>query len=807
MPRHWITPPRLHRALALGLALFGLSAAATAAPAPAFPRTMYKAADIERAKQNIERHPWAKAQWETIRKSAEPLLAMSRDELRAHISDKTGISHFKCPKDGQYFLWYYSDFTDNTHNTLKCKNCGAEYTLDESAPEGYNVNSVIRSRRLAWVVGGLDAAGIAYQITGDRRYAEKAAILIERYAEVYKGHKTNDSVRQRWQEIPPHPYHAKADGWAFRDAAHMQKMLLAYDLIHDSGVLTLQQIEMIDRDLVAYTRDCYLAGYENTTDPQGRTGPLWASPSIQDQGYKWWCVAATGALLNDTKTLQLMVDTYADLLNPANGYFYEDGTFFQGSADYNKQFLSPSLGTPEIIRGNLPVDIYSDPRCKLLGNCFGWMVDYMLPNGTILAINDSHRGSTYPENYAEIAWLNYGNQKALAYLKDQWGADLSKGDRYSLFFRAPDAVAGSGNVAYSRDSHHLQGMGLMILRADEPTTGQAMAWLDYGAYRPVGKPAAHKHRDYLNIGLYAAGEEMLTEYGYSHDPDWYLAFQQGPWSHVSALELAGGHRDKGEPHHWAPTPDAKMAEAGRSGKESRFLALIPRGKASPLVVDIFRCDGLSSATWLMHARSDTLALEGTGDLTTATLPHPFTEAKSAVLPGNLAAAWTFERGQSLRLAQLGGVGRKVTTAFAPPEEDKIDPLDYEETTRQAKPGVNPPKRAHIVINDGGQDPVFISVLDPGKGERPALRVERLDVTGDARAIALRITAGDESFVVIHNPAGGKAEAAGLALDGRAAVLAERHGRPGWLSLGGAKSAMVGARTLTANAEGTASQRW
>ncbi len=802
----WFAAPRIFAVLAVALVLLAPCAAFAADPLP-FPRTMYKPADIERAKQNIARHPWARQQWDAIRRSADYLLPMSREQLRDHISDKTGISHFKCPEDGQYFLHNYANFTDPGRRTLKCKNCGAEFTLDESAPEGFNVNSVIRSRRLAWVMGGIDAAAIAYQITGDRRYAEQASVLIERYAEVYKGYKTNNSIRQRWEVIPPDPQFSKVDGWGLHDAAIMRKVLLAYDLIHDSGVLTPEQITVIDRDLVAYGRDYYLAGYQNTTDPQGRTGPLWATTAIQDQGPKWWCLAAMGALLGDEKTLQLMVDSYGELLDPSNGFFYEDGTFFEGSADYTKQFMSHSLGTPEIIRGNLPLDIYSNPKCALLANCFSWFVDVLLPDGTIPAINDSHRGSTYPESYAEIAWSNYGNRKALAYLRDRWGANLDKGDRYSLLFRPPDAASAEPGEPYSRQSHHFPGMGLMILRANESANAQTMAWLDYGAYKPVGKPARHKHLDYMNIGLYAAGEEMLTEFGYSHDPNWYLSFQHGPWSHNTVMELARDQTDKGEALLWAPTDGAQMAEAGRAGKESRFLALLPRQAAPPLLVDIFRCDGLTSATWLAHARTDKLQIEGAGELAPVKLPHPFAEARGGRPTGDITATWTFDQDRSLRLVQLCDEATTFATAFSPPEEDLIDPLDYEETSGGPKPGVNPPKRAHLHVHADGADPIFVSVFAPTSGAPLPLGVEPLEETGDPGTIALRIVSGDETFIVIHNPAGGKAEAGGLALQGRAGVLALRAAQPAWLSIGGAKTVTAAGETLEAGEHGYASRRW
>ena len=54
---------------------------------------------------------------------------------------------------------------------------------------------------------------------------------------------------------------------------------------------TPAQIEKIDNDLVAYTRDYLIEGY-------GPGGPA-SSRAMQDQGNSWWVLTACGALLGD----------------------------------------------------------------------------------------------------------------------------------------------------------------------------------------------------------------------------------------------------------------------------------------------------------------------------------------------------------------------------------------------------------------------------------------------------------------------------------------------------------------------------
>ena len=55
--------------------------------------------------------------------------------------------------------------------------------------------------------------------------------------------------RSNWNvglESPPHT-HGKIAGWKHRDGHAVRHVLLAYDLIHDSGALSAEQCAMIDR--------------------------------------------------------------------------------------------------------------------------------------------------------------------------------------------------------------------------------------------------------------------------------------------------------------------------------------------------------------------------------------------------------------------------------------------------------------------------------------------------------------------------------------------------------------------------------
>ena len=176
---------------------------ASGTPKLSYPCTMYKAADIARAKQNIARHDWGKKVYARIKANARYYLKMDRDRLRSFVSERTPLVTVKCPKCGNG-PWYAYRLINNG-DTLQCKSCRTTWDWDSSeGAETWNIHGVIRPYRLTHILSAVADAGIAYQIDGDPRYAEKAAVLVERFAEVFKGYRTNMVNRNKWCDN--HPY-------------------------------------------------------------------------------------------------------------------------------------------------------------------------------------------------------------------------------------------------------------------------------------------------------------------------------------------------------------------------------------------------------------------------------------------------------------------------------------------------------------------------------------------------------------------------------------------------------------------------
>ena len=742
---------------------------------PEGPCLMYGPDEIARARENIARFGWARSVYDDIRNQARGYLEMDRDRLRSFISDKTPVVTVRCPGCG-CGPWYAFTLIDDG-DVLQCKDCGKSWPWDPADDaETWTPQGVMRSHRLhAILSGGMPAfgntwrgaavygAGLVYQIEGDIRYARKVAVLVERFAEVFRGYRPNKVNENTWCEASA--YYGKIDGWKRHDANAVRRVLLAYDLIRSSGALTGRQCELIERDLVAYVHDYFIDGFDD--------GDYLSYSSIQDMGGVWWCIAASAGILGRRRTLESIVDLYERMLDPRNGVFHEDGSFFECTASYQIGLFTELLGIREIVRNGLGVDLYTHPGCGLLQKCTTWFLDSIFPDGTMPAVNDCRGGQPPPLFCSELAYIHYGDRKALRHLQETWGDDLAGGTAISLFHRDPEAAHDTRGEVYGKESTHLPGIGLMILRHGAEAASRTMAFLDYGPFAPN----IHKHPDYLNLGLWACGREMVSDMGYNWNPDWVRLWQREPRSHNTVLELAD-QDEGGEPLIWFITPGLKMAEAGISGASTRFIAMLPRRAGEPLLVDILRVAGdRPTYTWMMHARSDRLTLGGVGALVPLELDPPLRNGRAGHADGDLSATWAIDGCASGGLQVLfPAIGpSKVTVSECPPEGDVISRTHLDGGT--VRPGVEVPFRGHIQITRSGPQATFVAVHVPfGEEGPPQVALEPLTVARDGEALGLRLVVAGETFEVTHNAQTGCSGSGFVETDGRAAAAVLHEGK-------------------------------
>lgn len=318
-----------------------------------------------------------------------------------------------------------------------------------------------------------------------------------------------------------------------------------------------------------------------------------------------------------------------------------------------------------------------------------------------------------------------------------------------------------------------------------------MAFIDYGAFEPPNKPPYHKHRDYLNLGLWAEGVEMISEMGYAMTPPWVQKWQVSPMAHNTVLQAAE-QTVGGKPLLWHITPGPQMAEAGLPPANSRFIALLPRDGADPIIVDIFRVSGdAPEYTWAMHGRSDELEVRGAPGLQAATVEAPLRNGRKAeVKEGVAEAIWRFPGDRKSGLKVLFPVLQPFTmiASECPAEEDVIKTAFL--SGGNPKPGTPVPYRGHVQMKKSGAETMFVAVYVPFAGEtEPAAKASCKMLEADS--LGLKIDAGEDSFILIHGLQIGKREFSGLSLDGRAGVARLSKGAVRELAFGDGRALTYG----------------
>ncbi len=146
---------------------------------PSHPRLLFNRDGIAQLKERIERYDWAKARWDGIKQNADRLLAQP---VELPLLGGNWWHWYACPKHGaalrtgkQIGEWQWEHICPVDNEILRS---------DPTRPERDYDGCVIMGAHGRWAQT-VRELGLTYQITGDRRYAEKAKEILLAYAERY----------------------------------------------------------------------------------------------------------------------------------------------------------------------------------------------------------------------------------------------------------------------------------------------------------------------------------------------------------------------------------------------------------------------------------------------------------------------------------------------------------------------------------------------------------------------------------------------------------------------------------------------
>ena len=717
-----------------------------------------------------------KAHAAKLEKLVGRVMKMSEEELLALVPPQTGILFCGCPNcdAGQQESNQLTWSIDRPHQ-LTCRFCGhtypsPKYPMDQTQtttnPLGEKVtlryhldkegndcffDGVVWHFQKAYLATQCHNLAKAYHVTRKPEYARRAALILNRFAELYPGYcvvKQWPFRRREYTSIskPPYPsYGGKWGRWRYGEVP--RKLPFAYDLIYES-----EELDTLSKELGVDVRkrienDFFRAtvAYELTfKNHVSNMAPSYAAPMIQigrcigEPEYVHWAYHWVARILN-TRFF------YDGMWCEAPSYHYQTVGGIRRVLNELKGYSDPPGYTGKDGLHLENVDLEKD--LPFLRKCLTAPEEIAYPGGVICPVHDTwpgrKRGPKRKESTCAIL-PGYGH-----------------------------AVLGTGTGDDQIQAHlHFSG--------------------GYG----------HAHMDNLNLALFAYGREMLCDMGYTHTRYRYLTVSTiGHNLVVIDRKDQARRKSDGDLLMYIPTATglAVVEASGERGYPDlaqvyrRMLLLVTLDGAAPYLIDIFHVKGGTTHDWLLHGSADD---DQTIDCTVQLAPREGTLLE----PGE---KWEEPRGESHRFIPYGlmkkiHAGRtdgKWSATFRYKDDTDLGCRVHMlgragtevmvcETPSIRRAGRDDSKlpdftMPQLVVRRSGDGPLesmFVSVIEPFRGAKPVARVEALKIEGGSPlSVALRVHTGDRVDTILVNPDSPDAvcTAGGVTLAGRIGVLSRR----------------------------------
>ena len=581
-----------------------------------------------------------------------------------------------------------------------------------------------------------DLATLFY-LTDEGPYARRAALILDRFAQVYPGYCVTNDYPGRQKSLfegnePPYPYWGgKWSRWFYGDIP--RDLALVYDRIYASGELEKladeQGVDVKER----IEKDFFRAAVEFV-----RTYPIYLGnmdPTIH-RG-----LITVGRVIGEPDIVHDAVTRITQLFTER---FFFDGVWKEGAVSYHNQTIGGLRAAIALLKG------YSDPE-----------------------------GYAHPQDGRHFANLNLAAEfpiidKAMCIpelLKYPNGRTVPIHDTWAKESRSP--TDGTGPMLLPALGHARLGRG--------EGENQMQVHLHFsGGY-------GHQHNDVLNVTLFARGHELLSDIGYTHTR--YRRWSTSTLAHntvtVDGVEQHGGSEDQpsdgnlllyvpGDEMFQAVEASGERAYPDRVQTYRRTLLLVGVSPETAYVVDIFRVTGGKRHEYVLHGDADyagtietDLPLADYGkNLLPANTPWrlPIRENDSGDA-GEHNIAYAFMREVKWAKPAKSWIAtfkaaRRGVSLTGPPAYLSVHGLPEAET--ELFFGVAPSIR-RADENDANVDdftmPIlvarregenltstFVSVFEPHSGEPVLKSVERIATTGSD--VALKIAHGDATDFIL-----------------------------------------------------------
>lgn len=622
--------------------------------------------DLARARRNRERHAWAREAADALLKQADVWAAKEDAALRALYPAPGSCFAYGfsgCPIcQGSIGTWGSgsSSFDDPGH--VRCVN-GHRLPDDEHPDPGTGWVDATGKKFYfvgaynAFVIDALIAAStrlcLAYGLTGEERYARKAAILLDECARIYPA-----CDKGSW-DYPSDPPSGRLNRPWYQVARTLISYVHHYDLLMmgdalntPSAVPGLTKRENIERNLLLNgARYCYEQSVQTLALHNGQAdyirGPMAVAAALGIPEYIAWGVDGPFSIRN-------MIENNLD----------RDGHYYETSSSYSDHTRYLYMDIAEILRN------YRDrahPQGIPLAAQPKFRAFYLLPQSRLRVSghppnlgddspNVRHLTPTVTPTPFDLSYLEKihaltpdgaEKQQLAQLLLASYNGDVEKGRaantaREWLLFHA-DELGDSGRSGAERratnDSkppngtpdrpmlHPLTGKplgssdllaqkGLAILRSGSGADARALTLR-------AGPTLNHGHLDELNLSLYARGYDLTYDLGYGlGSTHTQVGWSKQTASHNTVLvdetSQLQAERAGGTVEHFADLPGLKLVQVDDPAayaaqgvrRYQRTVAMVDAGPDGGYVLDLFRVEGGRRHDYVFHGQGTRFTTEG-----------------------------------------------------------------------------------------------------------------------------------------------------------------------------------------------------
>lgn len=594
-------------------------------------------------------------------------------------------------RSGHYHHFFCTDGTllevpeDKEFKTTEyvCPACGKTYS-------GERFDGGRRFLEHRWLYSGCRDLALAYSITGDMRYARKAAEVLTKYADAYPGRHTS----------------ATEGGIMYQslgEAVMMIPLAQAYDMIYDAGVLSEQDKEHIEHDF------------------------FWESAAgLIDMGIggNWgsWHLSAVGVIGAATRHQRLYVYGLESFWEQMDKQLGSDGLWPESVHTYHFYPLRAFIHLAEA-SANTGLNLYRLNRESGGGlkPMFTQPLYYAYPTGQLPAINDGWFQSYLPPGQYEAAYYRYGMPElawVIVNAQKRHRRGFPPADARSDFIEPWALVLGldiKGMVLEPAPrTMDFGNLGVAVLRSKElgREDEQIMVTFDYGRF------LGHGQLDKMGVTLFANNRLLAADYGTPGYGSGILPYYKGSVSH-NVVVVDGKNQQRTKTGQLDAFCDSALLKAARSttteaypGTTWRRAVLVT--DAYVLIVDDLAGGEQHRFDCFFHSEGDSLELAGVkGADGESPLDYAHIEPGAVCVPGERpAATWRFEDGSGLKLLPLAAEKAVLHSARCPAETGaRTVPL--------------------LVQRKQGKEARFLTLLYPFCGPEQADGLEVLETRGES----------------------------------------------------------------------------